>query len=409
MPSLPFADGPDATVTLLSDPYRHILSRCRELDTQGFRTRFLGQEAVCLTGAEAARLVYDQEKFVREGAVPAIARDVLFGKGGVQGLDGAAHHHRKSMFLGLMGPDADLDQVVALFDKECLDAAARWQGEIDVFEEAKIILTRVAFAWADLPVDSSTEKRTADRLSDLFLHAGPSPAGQIKARNSRHHLESEIAQIVEKLRSGDIEAHPEKALSVVAHWKDQEGEMLSSDVAAVELLNVVRPTVAIAVYLVFVTIASSQHREAFAQVHDDVGWYRAFVQEVRRLYPFFPATAAIAREDIEWQGVTIGAGCRVILDIHGTNRDPRYWEDPDTFSPVRFLGWAGDPYTFIPQGAGDHSVTHRCPGEWLTIRIMEQFARFLEEDLRWRLSNPEVHLDYSALPALPKEALRISV
>ena len=55
MEPLPFQDWPDSTITLLCDPYRHILSRCRKLGTQGFRTRLLGQEAVCLTGAEAAR------------------------------------------------------------------------------------------------------------------------------------------------------------------------------------------------------------------------------------------------------------------------------------------------------------------------------------------------------------------
>lgn len=409
MASLPFQDWPDSTATLMLDPYRHILSRCRKLGTQGFRTRLLGHDAVCLTGSEAARLVYDQEKFLREGAMPAIVRDVLFGKGGVQGLDKAAHHHRKSMFLRLMGPDADLEQVVALFDRECRRAADDWQGEIDVFEKEKRILTRVAYVWAGLPLATATEKDTADRLANLFLHAGPSPTGQVKARNSRHHLEGEIARIVEQLRNGEIEADPDKALSVVGLWKDRDGNLLPSDVAAVDLLNVVRPTVAIAVYLVFVTHAMARHQEAVAALQGGDGWPRAFVQEVRRTYPFFPATVAIAREDIEWQGETIEAGCRVILDIYGTNRDARYWEDPDSFSPARFLGWEGDPYAFIPQGGGDHAVTHRCPGEWLTIRIMERFARFLQEDLRWRLSDPGIDLNYSAMPALPKEALKISV
>ena len=409
MDTLPFQDWPDSTITLLRDPYRHILSCCRKLGTQGFRTRLLGQEAVCLTGAEAARLVYDQQKFLRDGAVPGVIRSVLFGEGGVQGLDNAAHHHRKSMFLKLMGPDSDLDQVVALFETEFRRAAGDWQGEIDVFEAMKRILTRVAYEWADLPLDPDSEKDTADRLADLFLHAGPEPAGQIKARHSRHHLEREIARCVEQLRKGELEGDPDKALSVVGRWRDQDRDLLSADVAAVELLNVVRPTVAIAVYLVFVAHALAKHQSAVAPLQDDEGWSRAFVQEVRRTYPFFPATAAIAREDIVWQGETIRAGCRVILDIYGTNRDARYWDDPDTFSPARFLGAEKDPYAFIPQGAGDHSVTHRCPGEWLTIGIMERCTEILQEDLRWRLSDPEIDLHFSALPPLPKKALKISV
>jgi fatty-acid peroxygenase len=409
METLPFQDWPDSTITLLRDPYRHILSRCRKLGTQGFRTRLLGKEAVCLTGAEAARLVYDQQKFLREGAVPSVIRTVLFGEGGVQGLDNAAHHHRKSMFLKLMGPDSDLDQVVAHFETEFRRAAADWKGEIDVFEAMKCILARVAYDWADLPLAPGNEKDTADGLADLFLHAGPEPVGQIKARHSRDRLEHEIARCVEQLRNGEIEGDIDKALSVIGLWKDQNGELLSADVAAVELLNVVRPTVAIAVYLVFVAHALARHQSAVAPLRDDPGWSRAFVQEVRRTYPFFPATAAIAREDIVWQGETIRAGCRVILDIYGTNRDARYWDDPDTFSPARFLGKEKDDKAFIPQGAGDHAVTHRCPGEWLTIRIMERFTEILQEDLHWRLSDPEIDLHYSALPGLPKNALKISL
>jgi fatty-acid peroxygenase len=409
MSSLPFADWPDATVRLMNDPYRHISSRCRGLGTSGFRTRFLGREAVCLTGAEAARLVYDQRKFVREGAVPAIARDVLFGKGGVQGLDGQAHHDRKAMFLRLMGPDADLDPVLTLFDTDLAETAARWCGEIDLFDEMKRVLARVAFAWAGLPYDPAGLDETADRLADLFLHAGPAPAGQITARRSRHLLEQEIGRQVEALRQGAVAVDPERPFAVIANWPDAKGDALPPEVVAVECLNVLRPTVAIAVYLVFAAHALARHPDARALLRDDDGWTRAFVQEVRRTYPFFPATAAITRADMDWEGETIAAGCRVLLDIYGTNRDARNWADPDSFSPKRFANWTGDPYTLIPQGGGDHPVTHRCPGEWLTIAIMERFVRFLGADSRWRLSDPDTEPDYSALPALPKTPLRLVV
>jgi fatty-acid peroxygenase len=218
-----------------------------------------------------------------------------------------------------------------------------------------------------------------------------------------------MAGLVTRLRDGEIAADPESALSVVGYWKDEDGDLLPPDVAAVELLSVTRPTVAIAVYLVFVAHALARHGETLAPLEGDETWPRAFVQEVRRTYPFFPATAAVARADIPWHGETIEAGTRIILDIYGTNRDARVWDAPDSFSPARFVGWEGDPLTFIPQGAGAHPVTHRCPGEWLTIAVMERFARFLREDLRWRLSDPAVEPDYTALPALPKRPLTLVV
>ncbi len=408
MTSLPASDLPDVTHELLRDPYRHILSRTRALGTAGFRTRFLGHEAVCLTGVDAARLVYDPKRFHRQGAVPAVASDVLFGKGGVQGLDGVAHRHRKSLFLGLMGPRTDLDPVERRFADECRRAAECWRGEVDLFEQTKLILTRVAFEWAGVRLDQDRIGDISGMLSDLFLHAGPAPVGQIRARTSRHRLETMLAGTVGDLRGGKVEAADDSALSVIALWRDDDGTLLPEEIAAVELLNVLRPTVAISVYLVFLAHALSRHPASASRVAQDEEWCQAFVQEVRRTYPFFPATAAITNVDIDWHGEVIEAGTRVILDLYGTNRDAAHWGNPDRFSPERFLGWPGDPFTLIPQGGGDHKATHRCPGEWLTIRLMKRFSAMLTRDLEWRSATPDAEPDYSALPALPAGGFRIT-
>ncbi|MCL3882465.1 cytochrome P450 [Marivita sp. GX14005] len=408
MTALPNDTLPDATAALLADPYRYILTRTRALGTKGFCSRFIAQKAVFLTGAEAAELIYDQSKFTREGAVPAIARDVLFGKGGVQGLDGARHHRRKAMFLKIMGPDADLDAVADLFEEECRNAARKWGDDVDLFDEAKLILTRVAFRWADVPFHEADLKAYADDLSDLFLHAGPHPIGQIEGRKSRHSLERDMQKMIERHRSGDLDAKPSGALAIIAGWRDGSDDLLPGEIAAVELLNVLRPTVAIAVYLTFVAHAISRHPASARRLPDDAEWRHAFVQEIRRTYPFFPATAAIARNDIDWHGTTIEAGTRVVLDIYGTNREAEVWDDPDRFEPERFLSGEPGRYSLIPQGGGAHAKTHRCPGEWLTILLMERFAAFLTRDLGWRLSDPNSALDYSALPARPEKPLRLT-
>src|SRR5690606_22048009 len=96
----------------------------------------------------------------------------------------------------------------------------------------------------------------------------------------------------------------------------------------------------------------------------------AFVEEVRRYYPFFPGVMARVTEPFEWRNEKFDAGARVLLDIHGTNRDERYWHNPDEFLPERFMGDANHPYAFIPQGGGDAARGHRCPGESATVAIM---------------------------------------
>ncbi len=137
-------------------------------------------------------------------------------------------------------------------------------------------------------------------------------------------------------------------------------------------------------------------------VAEDGAFRAAFVQEVRRTYPFFPLVAARAAAPFEWHGHDFPEGQRVLLDLYGTNRHPAAWEAPEAFRPERFLEWPGDPFTMVPQGGGGHAINHRCPGEWSTIRLMDLFAEVLAGRLDLRVPESDLALDMSALPALPR-------
>lgn len=174
-------------------------------------------------------------------------------------------------------------------------------------------------------------------------------------------------------------------------------------VAAVELLNLLRPTVAVSVYVVFVAHALQARpscRERLAA--GEPGYDERFVHEVRRYYPFFPAVAARVRQDFAWQGYRFPAGTRVLLDLYGTNHDPRTWDAPEAFAPDRFLGWDGSAFNFIPQGGGDHLTNHRCAGEWIAIALMKQAAHLLAARLDYEVPEQDLRVDDKRLPALPR-------
>jgi fatty-acid peroxygenase len=154
-------------------------------------------------------------------------------------------------------------------------------------------------------------------------------------------------------------------------------------------------------------MALHRHPGCRESVALDAAFRDAFVQEVRRLSPFFPALAAVAAQDTDWNGAAIPGGTRVVLDLHGTCRDPRAWEEPDAFRPERFLGRTFDPWALIPQGGGDHAVTHRCPGEWITIRLMRIFARRLAL-AQYDVATPGARPEYRRAPALPKGGFQLS-
>lgn len=67
---------------------------------------------MCMTGPDAAAVVYDPARFQRAGAAPGRLEKTLFGEGGVQGLDGEEHRHRKQNFLDIITP-AQVDDLAA--------------------------------------------------------------------------------------------------------------------------------------------------------------------------------------------------------------------------------------------------------------------------------------------------------
>jgi len=187
------------------------------------------------------------------------------------------------------------------------------------------------------------------------------------------------------------------------------GELLTPHVAAVELINVIRPTVAVSVDMIFVAHALHAHPEVRERLRaEDDGYAGRFVQEVRRHYPFFPAVAARTRQAFEWNGFQFPEGRRVILDLYGTNQDSRTWERPEEFEPERFRRWDGSPFNFIPQGGGDHRADHRCPGEWIAIELMKLAAEFFARRTSYDMPEQDLRIEWSRLPALPRSRFVIS-
>lgn len=105
MPSIPRDPALDSSLAFIRDPYRFVSKGCRRFGADLFETRLLLRRTVCMSGPAAAEPFYDTSRFARCGAMPGAVRKTLLGEGGVQGLDGEAHRHRKRMLMSLMGPE----------------------------------------------------------------------------------------------------------------------------------------------------------------------------------------------------------------------------------------------------------------------------------------------------------------
>jgi fatty-acid peroxygenase len=235
-------------------------------------------------------------------------------------------------------------------------------------------------------------------------------SSHLRARLGRHRAERWLARIVKRVRDARLDVSEESPLATVASHTDDGYALLPLRVAACELLNLLRPTVAVSVFIVQAMHALRRHPE-WRTILAEGGWsgeaLDCFVREVRRHYPFFPAIVARVKEEFIWRGVRFPRGRRLLLDVYGTNHDERVWVDPEAFDPNRFREPRRSPYELIPQGGGDARTGHRCPGEQIAIELMKAALRFLHKDARYSVPDQDWMLDYSRLPALPRERVRL--
>ncbi|WP_432496141.1 cytochrome P450 [Kineococcus gypseus] len=351
------------------------------------RARLLGRPALVVRGPLGVRAFYDGSLVARRGAVPAPLSRVLFGRGAVHGLDDAEHRARKALFTGALAPDR-VDGLVDAAAAEWARAVRAWPGRerVVVFDEAVGVLGRAVLRWAGAGAGREVDTARAADLAAIVDGFGSAGPRLLRARRARERCERWAARAVRDVRTGRRHAPAGSALALVAAHRDERGRALDERTAAVELLNVLRPTVAVAWLVAQAAVAlheSPRWRAAVGAARtggpDPSGTALAVAHEVRRRYPFVPALAGRLRRDAEVAGHRLRAGDRLVLDVVGTHRDPARWPGPEQFDPGRFDGAGVCPASpaLVPQGGGDARTGHRCPGEPATVRLLAQAVEVL--------------------------------
>ncbi|MBT2755384.1 cytochrome P450 [Mesobacillus foraminis] len=401
---VPYDKSLDNSLALMQEGYQFIGNRVERYQSDLFETRLLGQRVICMKGKKAAELFYDSERFQRNGAAPKRIQKTLFGEKAIQTMDGDAHLHRKLLFMSLMTPPQQkvlANLVMDLWHHSFGNIAMN--DEIVLFEEAKKVLCTAACKWAGVPLNELEAEERADdfySMVDAFGAIGPR---HWKGRRARPKTEEWIQGIIEDVRSGRLETTEGSAIHEMAFHKELDGKEIDARMAAVELINVLRPIVAIATFITFAALAIHENKGCKEKLRSgDRKYLEMFVQEVRRFYPFGPFLGARVRNDFIWNQAEFEEGMLVLLDIYGTNHDPTIWEKPDEFRPERFLDWQGDLFALIPQGGGDPAKGHRCPGEGITIEVMKTSVEFLVNNLEYEVPGQNLTYSLVRMPTLPE-------
>lgn len=340
---------------------------------------FMGKPATLVRGSKGVDLFYNTKRMMREEAMPLPVRGPLFGAGAVHGTDDDVHLARKANFVKVVYDDAQIERFKPLIEDEMRKMVETWgRREGNVYDDTVVAYGRAVLKWAGVPGSDVDLDPWAKRLGQIVEGFGHMPAGHTLAWVNRARCDKWAAGLIEKQRSGQINAPEGSALCEWARYRGTDGKLLDAKLAGIELQNSTRPAIAVSRFAAFAArflVLYPQYREDIAREVETSGTLVdnehaiAFAQEVRRLSPFVPMLPAFAREDFEWEGHQIKEGQRVIIDILGTNTDPNEWEEPLRFKPERFLGVedAEAIKAFIPQGGGDVATGHRCPGEKVAV------------------------------------------
>lgn len=392
----------DASVAFLREGYAFATRRFEEQRSDAFRTRILGRPVVVARGREAAATFSEGHAFTRQGAIPPSALHLLQDEGSVHTLSDAEHAQRKSLFLRLERPE-ELERVRSLVAEEWRRALPGWRraGRIVLFDELTPLLTRVALRWADIP-EADWRPGVAAELGAMIRNAGRVGPPNWAARRRRHATERWARGMIMRARDRDDDG---TLLADLARHRDRSGRVLDAELAGVELLNILRPTVAVGRFIVFAALALERNPDFRAA---DDAETADFVNEVRRVSPFFPVVGGIARERVAISGESIERGEWVLLDLYGTNHDPKEWEDPHRFQPGRFRHYV-DRNALVPQGGGTSAGGHRCPGELATIAIMSEAVQQLRHGMEYAVPEQDLRIHLGRMPALPESGLLLDV
>ena len=400
---MPREDGLDHSFSLMREGYMFIMNRRHSFQSDVFETRLLGKKAICMGGMEAAELFYDNDKFIRKGAAPNRIVQTLFGKHGVQALDGQAHMHRKGMFMALMSPEG-IKNLTNIAAEQWEAVVSKWEAQkkVVLYEEVKELMCRIACQWADVPLKQDEVKRRTKDLSAMFESPAAIGPAHWLGRQARNRTEKWIEGLIVEVRNGSLQSREQTALHNFSWHRDLNGQLLDVKTAAVEVINILRPIVAIAIFINFTVLAIHQFPNEAKKLIDgnDINT-QMFVQEVRRYYPFFPFVTAKVKRDFIWGDFQFEKGTLTLLDLYGTNHDPKIWDQPELFWPERFANWNEGPFSFLPQGGGDYFLGHRCAGEWVTIEMMKISLYYLVNRMDYVIPKQDLSYSLVSVPSIP--------
>lgn len=256
------------------------------------------------------------------------------------------------------------DQIVAYTQ----DLAQTWQsGDVrDIHQEMMLLTQRIIMK----VLFDADVRDTADQASEAFnimmqamgaeqkgleafLPDFIPTAKRVQLKEAVAYINESLTDMVEKRRGEDTAKHD--LLTMLMEARDDQGQPMSTE----QLLDEIR-TLYLAGHettastLTWTWYMLSQNPDVYTKLEAEIeqvlgghaptaedvqqlAYCDAVIKETLRCYPVAWITLRVPWEDVEIGGYHIAKGTSVFLSPWVVHHDPRWYAEPDTFSPERWL------------------------------------------------------------------------
>ncbi|KAF5469385.1 hypothetical protein F2P56_013465 [Juglans regia] len=129
-----------------------------------------------------------------------------------------------------------------------------------------------------------------------------------------------------------------------------------------------------------------------------------FVNEVMRHRTIIQGSFREAKTDIIYKGYLIPKGWKIYWSVGSTQKNSKYFSEPERFNPIRFEQNGPSPYTYVPFGAGPLM----CPGkEYARVTILV-FLHHVMKMFKWEPILPSEKIKVELVPT-PAEGFPVSI
>ena len=406
---IPKEKGIDHTVDLIREGYPFVQKRIKKYQSPIVNSRLFGKRVIFLSGVEEAKVFYNDKYFKRHGVAPMRVQKTLFGKHAIQGLDGKEHLQRKQLFMSLLAPEYE-KQLIDLCVLNLERKAKEWEKKpsIKLFDESKKVLFLSVCEWTSVPYPKAKEKEILEDFGYMIYSFGRIGSYYRKGKRSRKCVEHWIEQLIEDVRTGKFVVDTSTPLYQMSMCRNTKGELVNIKIAARELINLLRPIIAIATYITFVAVALYENPECKEKLKKEDSLYlEMFCQEVRRYYPFSPFVGAKVIKSFRWKQCVFKKNTLVLLDLYGMMHDEKLWKQPYRFNPDRFKDRKKCLYDLMPQGGGNIQKGHRCAGDILTLKVMMAFTDYLVNKIEYKVPKQDLCIPLNKIPTLPRSGFNM--